>query len=481
VKNVQLHRYLAIGLVLGLSASIAQAQTYTPLYNFDCVKNGCNPINPGLLAQGMDGNLYGTMPTQISGWGTVVEYVPSGTLTTLWPFQGNDGFMPQSGLRLGTDGNFYGTTSNGGSQHYGTVFQVSNGVVTPLYPFTNGADGAYPYAPPIQAPDGNIYGVTGSGKTPGTVYRITPSAASPASTFTVIANLPSATQAPLVLGSDGNLYGTTPYGGAYNGGTVFQLPTTGGTPNILHSFDSTVGGAANGYTPIGPVMMARDGKIYGTTTAGGKHSAGVVFQLTYAGAYTPLHSFEDDSQVKEGTTPTSGLVQEGDGLLYGVTSAGGSSGFGTLYKVDTAGITFAVLHNFDKASGGNPFSTPTLHTNGKLYGTTHTGGATNSSYGVLFSFDAGSTPNVSIVGAPYGKAGDLVEILGQGFYGATGVKFGSASASWFKILSDTYVIATVPLGATTGVVTVLEPGGNLTSQQLFTVPRPVLCRFPCHL
>ena len=478
MKNLQLNRYLMLGLVLSRLTSFAQAQTYTALYNFDCVHYGCNPNNPALLAQGQDANLYGTMPTQIFGSGTVVEYAPGGSPSTLFNFNGTNGFIPESGLRLGTDGNFYGTTANGGPQHFGTVFQVSGGVVTTLYQFTNGADGAYPYTPPIKAPDGNIYGVTSSGSTPGVVYRITPSASSPSSTFTVIANLQTTTKAPLVLGPDGNLYGTTPNGGAFNAGTVFQLAAAGGTPNILHSFDNSTNGAFNGYKPIGPVMFAGNGRLYGTTSVGGQHGQGVVYELTSAGAYTVVHSFQDNSQVMEGTNATAGLLQGSNDLLYGVMSAGGSSGFGTLFKVNTTGTIFTVLHNFDKTSGGTPFSTPTLHTNGKIYGLTHTGGAQNPTYGVLYSLDDGLNPNVSIVGAPFGKAGDVVEILGQGFNSATGVKFGSGLATWYKIFSDTYMIAEVPAVGTTGNVTVLEPGGNLISQQNFKVIRPI-CRFLC--
>jgi uncharacterized repeat protein (TIGR03803 family) len=294
----------------------------------------------------------------------------------------------------------------------------------------------------------------------------------------VIANLQTPTKAPLILGSDGNLYGTTPNGGAFNAGTVFQLATAGGTPNILHSFDNSTNGTVNGYKPIGPVMFAGNGRIYGTTSIGGQHGQGVVYELTLAGAYTVVHSFQDNSQVTEGTNSTAGLLQGSNNFLYGVTSAGGGSGFGTLFKVDTAGTSFTVLHNFDKASGGTPFSTPTLHTSGKIYGLTHIGGAQNPTYGVLYSLDDGLLPNVSIVGAPFGKAGDLVEILGQGFYNATGVKFGSGLATWYKILSDTYMFAQVPATGTTGTVTVLEPGNNLISQQNFRVVRP-LCRFLC--
>jgi uncharacterized repeat protein (TIGR03803 family) len=212
-------------------------------------------------------------------------------------------------------------------------------------------------------------------------------------------------------------------------------------------------------------MQASDGKLYGTTSGGGSFSQGIVYQVTTGGAYKVLHNFQTAT---EGTGSTTGLVQGSDKFLYGVIEGGGVNGLGSLYKVNTTGTTFAVLHSFDKQTGGTPFSTPTLHTNGTIYGVTHTGGSQNSAYGVLYSFDAGLKPFASLVVIWSGKVGTQVGILGQGFSSATGVKFGSGAGT-FTVVSDTYMIATVAAGATTGNVTVLEPGGNLITPQVFSV------------
>jgi len=433
-------------------AALVQAQVYTELYNFDCVKVGCNPNQPGLLAQGQDGGLYSTMPTQISGDGTVIGCSLAGPCNTI--FQFTDVVSgPNSGLSLGFDGNFYGTTETGGAGRTGTVFKVSGGAMTPLYYFTDDTNGAYPWAPPVQAPDGNIYGATNSGSYPGIAYKITPSGV-----FSKLATLPSETQAPFIVGSDGNLYGTTPYGGDFNRGTVFQM-TTKGKVKIIHNF------GADGVVPIGPVMQASDGRLYGTTSGGGSFSQGIVFQVTTGGAYKVLHNFQTAT---EGTGSTSGLVQGSDKFLYGVIEGGGINGLGSLYKVNTTGTFFAVLHSFDKLTGGTPFSTPTLHTNGTIYGVTHTGGSQNSAYGVLYSFDAGLKPFASLVVIWSGKVGTQVGILGQGFSSATGMKFGTGAGT-FSVVSDTYMIATAAPGATTGNVTVLEPSGNLITPQVFRV------------
>jgi uncharacterized repeat protein (TIGR03803 family) len=448
---------IATALILFVISTALHAQTYTELHNFDCVKDGCNPNLPALLAQGQDGSLYGTMPTQTFGDGTVVGYALSGAFSTLYNFTGDDGFSPQSGLSLGFDGNLYGTTTNGGPLRRGTVFKVSGGGVTVLYDFTDGTDGAYPWAPPIQAPDGNIYGVTYNGTTPGTAYRITPSG-----TFSVIANLPSETQAPLILGKDGKLYGTTPYGGTYNRGTVFQL-TIAKKPKlkIIHSFNPNTEGSI----PGGPVMQAIDGKFYGITVWGGTFGQGIVYQVTSGGAYKVLHNFQSAT---EGTNSAAGLVQGSDKFLYGVMPLGGANGYGTLFKINTTGKTFAVLYTFDYATGGYPSSTPTLHTNGTIYGLTTKGGSQNPADGVLYSFDAGLKPFASLVVIWSGKVGTSVGILGQGFSTATGVKFGAGTGT-FTVVSDTYMIAKPAAGATTGNVTVLEPGGNLVTPQVFKV------------
>jgi uncharacterized repeat protein (TIGR03803 family) len=446
---------LLIVLATIACAPLAQAQTYTDLFDF-IQSTGSAPGTPGLLAQGQDGNLYSTMPSGGSGppWAGTIFMYPLGSngINVLYYFSGTEGFGPMSGLNLGLDGNFYGTTYEPVGSTAGDVFKVTpSGALTVLYQFTNGSDGAHPFAPPVPHPDGNLYGVTYNG-TVLTAYKITPAGA-----FSVIATLPGRTVAPLIVGTDGNLYGTTQYGGKFNAGTVFQL-TTKGKLKIIHEFKTD---GTDGTNPAGPLMQGRDGKFYGTTAWGGAGSSGVVYQVTTAGKYAVLHSFTGT----EGTNSATGLVQGSDGFLYGVTSAGGGLGFGTFFKVNTTGTTFAVLHNFDKAaSGGNPLSTPVLHTSGIIYGLT----ATGPKEGTLYSMNVGLKPFASLFVLWSGKVGASVGILGQGFSSATGVKFGSGAGT-FQVISDTYMIASPAQGSTTSNVTVIEPGGNLVTPQVFKV------------
>jgi uncharacterized repeat protein (TIGR03803 family) len=456
MKNFMPHRILSVmsALILFVVSPALYAQVYTELHNFDWHKEGANPLYPALMAQGEDGGLYGTLQTQLSGEGSVFNSSLTGAVTEIYGFTGNDGEFPQSGLSLGFDGNFYGTTEEGGAPRLGTVFKISpGGAMAVLYEFTGGTDGAYPWAPPIQAPDGNIYGVSFNGTNQGKAYKITPSG-----TFSVIATLPWGTQAPFILGADGNLYGTTPYGGTFNQGTVFQL-TTKGKLKIIHSF------GADGLHPGGPVLQAADGKLYGVTTWGGTFGQGTVFVMaTGGGGYKVLHHF----QTSEGANPNSGLVEGSDKFLYSVASSGGSNGVGSLYKINTSGKTFSVLYNFAKTGGYTPTGTPTLHTNGTIYGVTNTGGSKLPTYGVLYSFENGLKPFASLVVIWSGKVGAQVGIIGQGFSSATGVKFGTGAGT-FSVVSDTYMIASPAKGSTTGTVTVLEPGGNLVTPQNFKV------------
>jgi uncharacterized repeat protein (TIGR03803 family) len=454
--------YLGIAVALTLLATIpASAQVYTELHNFDWHKEGANPLYPALVAQGQDGSLYGTLQTQLSGEGSVFNSSLLGVVNQIYGFTGDDGEFPQSGLSLGFDGNFYGTTEEGGPLRLGTVFKISpGGGMTVLHEFTGSQDdGAFPWVPPVQAPDGNIYGATYNGTYPGIAYKITPSGV-----FSMLTTLPSKTQAPFILGADGNLYGTTPYGGDFNLGTVFQL-TTKGKLKIIHSFGST-----DAQHPFGPVLQAADGKLYGTTPWGGTNGLGTVYVMSISGAgYKILHQF----QALDGENPASGMVQGSDKFLYSVATMGGSNGQGTLFKISTTGKTFSVLYNFDTQLGAQPTGTPTLHTNGTIYGVTYTGGPQFAGYGVLYSFTNNLKPFASLVVISSGKVGDSVGILGQGFSKATGVQFGSGPGT-FTAVSDTYMIASPATNATTGPVTILEPGGNLVTTQTFSVLPSIL-------
>jgi uncharacterized repeat protein (TIGR03803 family) len=441
----------------------AHAQTFSVLYNFGTnAGDPGNAINPGLVAQGRDGSLYSTTyGGGTTGQGAAFKITPTGTISVLYSFNYTNGSQPYSGLTLGADGNFYGTASAGGTSGVGTLFKVTpSGSLTTLYNFVPDPSSPYPDAPPIQGTDGSLYGTTvqGGASGCGTAYKLTASG-----TFTTLYQFDSThgcnLYAPLVQGTDGNLYGTTYSGGsALNpAGTVFKL-TTAGKLTVLYNFDGTHGG--NSFSPL---VQGSDGNFYGTTPGGGSSNLGVVFKITSLGKLTVLHDFNGT----DGGYPWgAGLVQANDGNFYGVAKEGGTLTYGTIYKITSAG-TFSVLYNFDNTHGATPEVTLFQHTNGILYGDTSLGGSSGAGAGVFYSLNEGLKPFVSLLSTT-GKVGQTVEILGQGFTGTTNVSFGGTPAT-FTVSSDTYLTATVPSGAKTGSVTVVTPGGTLTSNKNFRV------------
>ncbi|HWV99718.1 MAG TPA: choice-of-anchor tandem repeat GloVer-containing protein [Candidatus Acidoferrum sp.] len=223
--------------------------TLNSLYSFSG-PDGANPY-AGLI-QGRDGNFYGTTEygggayngTDFSGQGTIFQLMANGTLNTLVYFGGKNGVYPTAGLVQAADGRFYGTTYRGGTNgDNGTVFRMStNGALTTLVMF-NGTNGALPSSGLVGATDGSFYGTTSCGGigyngSPssgyGTVFKVTTNGVlTTVAFFTGInGNTPLA---GLVQGTDGNLYGTTSGGGAYNNGTVFQLSSASSPPPVFQT------------------------------------------------------------------------------------------------------------------------------------------------------------------------------------------------------------------------------------------------------
>jgi uncharacterized repeat protein (TIGR03803 family) len=336
------------------------------------------------MAQGLDGNLYGTMPRAgTHSLGTVFKVTPAGQMTTLYNFSGPDGANPQGGVTLGPDGNFYGTTFAGGKKWprqvgKGVIFKITpSGVLTVIHMFPTqpGADGTNPYTAPTLGKDGKFYGATSKGPyQAGVAYRF-----DIAGNYEVIGSLGVLYKplAPLLAGADGNLYGTTSGGGTFGRGTVFALSTSG-TVQEIHSFDGP-----HGRNPSGGLVQDAAGNLYGTTVGGGTKAEGVVFKVTLQGAFTVLHNFDGLKGTGDGAAPFAGLVRGTDGTLYGVAKDAGTQGFGVFFKVTTAGA-YSVVASFAGSNGSYPYPTPTLHTNGTIYGLTFQGGTLNG--GTFYSF-----------------------------------------------------------------------------------------------
>jgi len=290
-----------------------------------------------------------------------------------------DGGAPAASLLLGTDGNFYGTTGESSAPDHhnatnGGVFKITpDGAVTVLHQFygaTVPGDGAIPAGPVILGRDGNFYGTTGAGGTAqlGTVYKVTL-----AGNTTILhsfgdGSAPSDGTSPsggLIQGPDGNFYGTTSPAilDASSGSGTFYRITPAGVLTVLHKFGD--GSTPNdGKYPGGSLTLGPDGNLYGTTSAGGSANFGTVFKVTPAGKVTTLHSFDDGTVSQDGASPSGSLLLGSDGYFYGTTGLGGAkqppgiwSGGGTVFKIAPGG-TYAILHRFQDGSVVNDGSLP---------------------------------------------------------------------------------------------------------------------------
>jgi uncharacterized repeat protein (TIGR03803 family) len=268
----------------------------------------------------------------------------------------------------GADGNFYGTTVLGGSglctgpfgvQGCGTVYKLTpSGVQTVIHNFaldSNGitaSNGVYPYGGLVQGPDGNLYGTTTGGGN---------SAAA----------------------CNGNL----------GCGVVFKL-TLSGHYTVLHTFQGALANPPEGGSPGGRLLLASDGRLYGTTYSGGAvqsfYNQGTIFSITTSGGFSTLYMFDNVHGTTDGANPYSGLVQGKDGAFYGTTQFGGTSNAGTVFKF--SGGKTIVLHSFPETSGqffpdgAYPFAALVQASDGNFYGTTSFGGALTTFYqsGTLF-------------------------------------------------------------------------------------------------
>jgi uncharacterized repeat protein (TIGR03803 family) len=298
--------------------------------------------------------------------------VPSAGLVSLYTFPGFNSsnatsYNPYSGVVQGADSNLYGTTLNGGTELAGTAFSVTPaGVFTLLYSFTDGADGANPQGSLLQLGSGNFYGTSLGGlpNQDGAIFQMSPGGAlTPLYRFGDAADGGSPL-ASVILGSDGQLYGTASSGGTNGVGTLFSLSTNGVfTP--LWSFDT-----ANGSYPAGPLLQARDGRFYGTTSAGGSNALGTVFSFSTNGVFGSIAPFAS----AQGAYPSNGLMQASDGAFYGTTAYGGTNGdWGTVFRL-TADGALSSLHSFGWSDGARPTGGLLEGTDGNLYGTTSQGG-----------------------------------------------------------------------------------------------------------
>ncbi len=342
--------------------------------------------------------------------------------TVLYTFTTNsyDGNIPGAVI-LGKDGSLYGITSNGGTNTYGVLFQINrNGSGYHILHAFDYLGGAYPLGV-VQATNGFLYGITSTGGSNfnGTIFKINTNGTGYAQLHAMSAAEGIDPSSVLFPGSNAIFYGVAAQGGISNAGTVYRIALDGSGFQVLHHFTNSPD-AAN---PVG-VIQGADGMLYGASHDGGTAGFGAVFKLSTNGnSYSILHSFTNSP---DGESPGANLVQGKDGMLYGTTVFGGSnlSFGGTLFKINTNGSGYAVLHHFPSINGDgiNPGAL-TVASDGTIYGVGFNSGGPASG-GMFFKLDTNGSFAVAYdftTSPPDGKnpLGPLLEAGDGAFYGST--------------------------------------------------------------
>ncbi len=393
---------------------------YTKLFDFNGSSNGGIPY--GNLMQASNGFLYGlTYSGGATNDGVLFRYdISTGTFLKLVDFNGTNGRGPRASLIQALNGKLYGTTLGGGTDGVGTIFSydIGTNTLTKRFDFGNTTTGRYSYSTLVQASTGIFYGTTtvGGANAVGVIYSFDDAVP----TYTVIHNFHSTSgtngsksYSSLLLASDGKLYGLTAEGGG-NSGTIFSC-TTGGIFSKLYSLNFISDGA----NPLGSLMQTSTGKMYGMATDGGTGGYGTFFSFnSNTSSFVNLQNFR---VMPLGSAPEASLFKASNGLLYGMTSAGGN--------FTSGGIFFSfnpqtnVITKLNEFSNGFPSGSVIQATNGKLYGLTHGGGT--SGQGSLFSYDISTstfTTVFSFTGSATGRIpqGSLIQATNGKLYGMTG-------------------------------------------------------------
>jgi uncharacterized repeat protein (TIGR03803 family) len=346
------------------------------------------------------GNLCGTtLGGGPSNYGTVFKLRTDGTeFQLLHTFAGGvgDGRDPASALLLDDSGSLYGTTAHGGHS-----------------PVT------YPHEGYFYDGAGTIFRI----RTDGTGFQILRA-------FPVDASDGAHPSGSLTIDGSGTLYGMTQGGGSSSDGTVFRIGKDGSGFQILHSF---AGGSSDGLIPVASLVLDRSGNLYGMTVGGGTGSQAIIFKVkTDATGYQVLRTFVD---TLDGSAPSGSLILSGSNTLYGTMAYGGSSSSGTVFGVNTDGNLFQVLHAFAGfvSDGGFPLASVIADGSGHFYGTTLYGGS--SIFGTVFRIKSDGT-GFQLLHAFSGGPNDGGQPLAPLILDRTGNLYGTNLGGVFKLRTD---------------------------------------------
>ncbi len=366
----------------------------------------------------VNGVLYGTYSSDnqtYSGGIFKVDTTANDAFMIVYQLDQNngEGSSPQYGSMVYDDVNavLYGTTAYGGANGNGAIFKLdpATGAMMTYSPFNySGSEGANPYTQLTAGAGGILYGVAYNGGIDqdsntgnGTVFSFDPATETYTPLHTFDASFTDgAYPYGQLLYDAGKLYGTTYYGnstGTY-GGTIFRIDTTNGNAYTkLWDFDQNTDG---GY-PYGGLVKANDGMFYGMTSSDWFNGGtGTIYRLDLSDpdnpAFDRIYAFQydpDNGRYPEGAQPYGRLTLGPDGMLYGLTYAGGENESGAMFRINTDGTGYELIYSFNRSSGYGPSGAITLVGN-YAYGTTGNGGPGQDELGVVFRYDLPPFPPV---------------------------------------------------------------------------------------
>jgi len=483
---------VVLGLSLAITARAQSSATIDQLFAFSCTtgvgSDTCpQGARPDIILQASDGNFYGAAQVTDEGvsdpqGGTLFKLTPAGEFTQLFTFtQGSGGFLngnnPADGFVEANDGFLYGTTFNGGKHNDGVLFRISKTgtgfkVLHHFCSSANCADGSTPNGL-LLGQDGNLYGTTlegGLSVSPcpssgcGTIFRFEPTTGA----FAVLHRLTAASDGVqpfgMIQATNGNFYGVSQGLDVDVNEDIFQFTPAGKFTVQFKSVSLVIG--------ISGLTQGANGNLYGAFES---ITAGEInfFEITTRG--TNFVAFKPFTRLA-GTTNIPSLFLASDGNLWDTNFTDSTAPKGSVFSINPQNGEVLQTFAFEGANGSSPEVGVIQAADGTFVGTTELGGTISGGSnafadGTVWTLDAGlpaPAPAITLLNSTSGSVGSKVLINGHNFVGTTAVSFNGVSAS-FQVLNTQFVSATVPAGATTGPVIITNAGGKATSAQTFTV------------
>ena len=450
------------------------SHTYTKKVDFSGT-NGSHPS--GSLYKSQSGKLYGLTSTGgTNNHGCMFEYDPvANTNIVKYNFSINTGSIPHGGLIQSSSGILYGLTTQGGVNNIGVLYSIdTTGSYSKIKDLDTLIGGRSPYGSLCESTNGKLYGMSSMGgiNNYGELFEYNPLTDSLVNRFDFDFINGSTPLGSLALVGNGKLYGLTSNGGITNSGTFFAYNTVDSTLSKLMDFKLA---SLMGDSPLGSLMQSTSGKIFGLTSAGGLYNKGVLFEMDQAsGVYTKKFDFDST----HGSNPQSELMQANNGKFYGTTSNGGAHNQGVIFEYDEPTNNIVVKYSFSSnTSGSNPTGSLLEYSNGVLYGTTVNDGflQTNGSSGTIYNYNYITNTFHNVYTLPYSYQGfehpycHLIKDNNNIMYGTTTAGCPCGSGGIFSYFPSFGFLPTHEFGVLDGKVGCGSPLITRDGKKLFTL------------